>query len=343
MGKGTDRLVTKLVDSLPDGFAEDFARSPKSAITAHLGLTVDEAEHLNQSRPNGGHCDGVSFLEHGVILYAKTRSKRENFTLAHEVGHWAIERVEGVYDWVAGQREPLIVLENLCDRLAQALLLPQSTIDATLGIGPLRAHHILELHRSTLASRAAACIALSTRLPSAGAVAYASRETGAIEYASIQPHPEHGWPTVYPWPGQAIRPGSALLGLGDGQMSTRLSTWYSPWRTQAEYFVDAIADDTYIYAVFSEANLWGVKPPIAVPEFEYDKRPRQTIECCGQTRQVRGYPCNVCGSIPCSECGLCAHEKLNQADKPCKGCWLLFTPHLLNDEDLCEECAPTSR
>ena len=33
-----------------------------------------------------------------------------------------------------------------------------------------------------------------------------NRETRTVTYASIRPDDEHGWPTVFPWPGQTVPP-----------------------------------------------------------------------------------------------------------------------------------------
>lgn len=337
MGKGTDKKIEQALSQLLPAVRARFAEDPIGAITS-LGIDVSEAPKMQMSRDDGGHCDGVSFLEHDVILYTRTKSKRENFTLAHELGHWLINRTEGIYDWVGDQPNPMAIIENLCDRIAQSLLLPEALINQVVGDEPLRAEHLLELHRQSNASRAASSVALVRRLPGAGAIAYASRDTGAIEHASIQPHPEHGWPTVFPWPGQSV-PQGPFLELGAGQRVTRLSAWYTPWRNTADFYIDAIADDFYVYLVFSETNLWNITTGFAAQPLEYDKRPTQKFFCCGQQRVARGYPCGTCGRIPCPNCNECLCDKRAAKTSNCRQCNSVVMPHLLNEKGLCELCA----
>ncbi|HEY4267007.1 MAG TPA: hypothetical protein VGM94_02335 [Galbitalea sp.] len=339
MGNGTDRLVERALSGLTPEVQQAFADDPIGTATSHLGLRVAEVPQVSEQRVSGGHCDGVSFLDHGVLLYARTKSKRENFTIAHEVGHWLIDNTSGIYDRIAEQPNPLIIIESLCDRIAQQLLLPEATIDRVLDGEVLRAEHLQKLSRMTHASRAASSIALARRLPGAGAVAFASRDTGAIEYSSIQPHPEHGWPTAFPWPGQELPTGSPLLNLGFGQRSTRLSAWITPWRATADFYTDGFADDYYVYLVFSDTNLWNITTGFAAQALSFDQRPTQTITCCGRTRQVRGFPCSRCRQIECPTCHECACDKRRTQESACAQCGNLVLPHLLDADGLCELCA----
>lgn len=339
MGSGTDRIVERALARLSPNVREAFARDPLGTVQTHLGLSVAEVPELADRRSSGGRCDGVSFLEHGVLLFARTRSKRYNFTIAHEVGHWLVDQTAGIYDWIGDQPDPQAILENLCDRIAQRLLLPDTVIDQVVGEGPLRASHLLRLASVSNASRAASCIGIVRRLPGAGAVAYASRETGAIAYSSIQPHPELGWPTVYPWPGQSLPEGSPFLQLGTGQESTKLSAWTSRWGKTVDYFIDAVADEDYIYLIFSDMNIWQITTGFVPKELQFDRRPHQTIFCCGQERAVRGYPCASCGQISCPKCGRCRCDKRSSHETPCSDCGTVYLPHLLDTDGRCEMCA----
>lgn len=142
-----DRATELALGALETSISTRFASDPIGALREDLDLKVQPVEHLTERREDGGACDGVSYLQDGVILYAPTgSSKRENFTLAHELGHWLIEQQEELYDSLADQDEPQRMLETLCDRIAQRLLLPESLIDSVVGLGPLRATHVLEMY-----------------------------------------------------------------------------------------------------------------------------------------------------------------------------------------------------
>lgn len=125
--------VGQALSVLTDDVRARFAGDLFSVLRDDLELTVRAVEHLARSRDGGGACDGVSFLQGGVILYAPTpASRRENFTLAHELGHWLAERAPDIYDWIADQDEPGRLLETVCDPIAQQLLLPESAATAVI-------------------------------------------------------------------------------------------------------------------------------------------------------------------------------------------------------------------
>lgn len=105
--------VERALSLLTDDVRARFTESPMAVLREDLKLTVRPAEHLSDARDDGGACDGVSFLQDGVILYAPTPwSRRENFTLAHELGHWLVDQAPDVYDWLADQDEPGRLLET---------------------------------------------------------------------------------------------------------------------------------------------------------------------------------------------------------------------------------------
>jgi len=67
-----------------------------------MKLTVRAVDHLDDARADGGVCDGVSYLNDGVILYRSTGNRRENFTLAHELGHWLVDQADATLRKLAG-------------------------------------------------------------------------------------------------------------------------------------------------------------------------------------------------------------------------------------------------
>ena len=131
-------------------------------IRVDLGLKVTAAEHLTERRADGGACDGLSFLKDEVILYAPTdNSRRENFTLAHELGHWLVEQAPEIFDWLFDRGDPEQALETLCDRIAPRLLLAETAVTNIVGGGPIRAQHIVDLFHSSQASIPPCAIALA--------------------------------------------------------------------------------------------------------------------------------------------------------------------------------------
>lgn len=370
--------VTAALAGMEPAARSRFAVDPLTTMRLDLGLTVSPADHLSEMRADGGACDGLSFPKDGVILYAPTRnSRRENFTLAHELGHWLIEQVPAVFDWLFEQPAPEKVLETLCDRIAQRLLLAESAVTNVVGSGPIRAHHVIDLYTATQASLPACAIALATQLPGLGAIVVADIPSSfdldddfgsgfglsgadgfldcpVVRYASVRPDPRQGWPKVYPWPGQTVPPGHPLQSLLsaaardssqpaglDGERRTRQqrSFWATPWDERAGFYLDAVAvSSRRAVGVFSDTDLWGAERFHPSEHREFDQRPEQDITCCGQTRRVRGYPHDSCGQIHCPVCGKCRCDRRDDELVMCQGgCFLKFKPHLLVN-DRCDEC-----
>jgi hypothetical protein len=334
-----DQWAETAVASLPADVRETLVADPHGALRK-LGLTTSENPSLTARRADGGACDGVSFLQDGVVLYAPTpNSRRENFTVAHEVGHWLVDHRDEILDWLANQREPAAMLETLCDRIAQRLLLPPPAVTAVVRDGPVRAGHVLKLYDATEASRQACAIAVASRLTRLGAVAIINTATGEVDFASINPDPEEGWPAVFPWRGQTMPPGHHLVSLrAAGATMTRKSHWQNPWGDRQPYYIDAVTDGRRIFAVFSDTDIWNVERLHLDPQREFLHRPTGEVTCCGATHTVRGYPCGDCGGHYCPTCGKCQCQRQADREVLCRGrCFMKYAPHLLVD-GLCEEC-----
>jgi hypothetical protein len=315
-----------------------FASNPKAVLCDDLNLTVTAIEHLTDARADGGACDGMSFLKDGVILYAPTPwSRRENFTLAHELGHWLAEKSADVYDWLADQDEPERLLETVCDRVAQRLLLPEAAVSAVVGSGPIRAQHLIDLYDATEASRPVCAIALAKHVPGLGAIALINRHTGVVTHASVKPDPQQGWPTVFPWREQQLTEGHLLLGQTPGTSTSRRLTWWTPWNAQADFYVDAVSDDRRIIAVFCDSDLWNIEQLHIPIQRDFDTRPVLSGSCCGTTFKRRGYPCSRCRQPFCPSCGDCRCERDAKRALSCTRCFLQFQPHLVVD-GMCVDC-----
>jgi hypothetical protein len=333
-----DSCVDRAIALLADDIRARFSADPLGVLRDDLGLIVTPVEHLAEARNGGGACDGMSFLQDQVILYAPTpQSRRENFTLAHEFGHWLVERADGIYDWVADQDEPGRVLETICDRIAQRLLLPDEVVDQVVVAGPVRARHVLDLYAATQASRPVCAIALAKRLPGLGAVALINRDTRTVTHASVTPDPERGWPTVFPWPGQDLPDGHSLLTLPVAGTTTRRLQWRTQWGSQAYFYVDAIGEGKRIVAVFAGSDIWGIDRFPVNLDREFDSRPLLQVHCCGTRSSTRGYPCPKCQQPFCPHCGHCRCERQAMREVQCQGCFLQFQPHLVIN-GLCQEC-----
>ena len=256
-----------------------------------------------------------------MILYAPTpASRRENFTL----GHWLAESAPDIYDWIADQDEPGPLLETLCDQIAQRLLLPESAATAVIGSGPIRAQHLVDLYEGSHASRPVCAIALAKHMPGSGAIAIIDRCTGAVTHATVQPDPEQGWPSVFPWRGQRLSEGHPLLGIIPEASAARRLPWRTPWGTQADLYVDAIGDDRRVMAVLCDRDLWEVERFHAPIQRDFDIRPMLRGSYCGTSFERRGYPCADCGQPFCPRCGDCRCQQDAKRVLTCQKCFLQY-------------------
>lgn len=338
-----EECLVAALGTLDSAFLARFVANPLEAMRNDLDLNVTEAPHLTERRTDGGACDGMSFVNDGVILFAPSpTSKRQNFTLAHELGHWVLPRVPEVFDWLSDQSEPKRAVETLCDMIAQHLLLPKAAIDSVIARGPVQAEHIVSLFKSGQASLPVCAIALAQRIPGLGAVVVTRPDltTGnpVVEYANVRPDPMEGWPAVYPWPAQAVPPGHPIKSVRKANGIRQKTTWSMPWGKSADFYMDAIAtDDGRVVTVLSANDIWGVEKFHPATPREFDQRLSREVTCCGASRQARGFPCATCRTIACPECGYCRHQKQDNALVQCTGCWVSYSPNLLV-EGRCEEC-----
>lgn len=332
-----DWQVERALQRLSPKHREQLALDPRSTIQVELGLEVRELG-VSIGRETGGACDGMSFLEDGVLLFRPSpTSKRENFTLCHELGHWLIEQDTRLIDWLSDQQDSAAVLETLCDRVAKSLLLPADLVGEYV-TNPVRAQNVVDMTDDSAASLPVCGIAVAERLPGLGAVVIIDRADNSISFASVRPDDDRGWPTVYPWPGELVATGHSILDLVAGGSMTRRSFWTNRWGNRADYFIDAVASERRICAVFSAADLWKTETLPSLVEHDFGTRLISSFRCCGVEQDVRGYPCSRCGRGFCRKCGNCRCTSIADFEGKCVECFSITPAHLLR-EGRCELCA----
>lgn len=333
-----DRWADHAISVLDDATRREFALDPLSTLKNHLGLNVRAVDTLSSSRADGGFCDGMSFLDDGVVLYAPTpNSRRQNFTLAHELGHWIVDRDSGLFDWIADQADPAAVLESMCDQIAQRLLLPDGLVESVVGAAPVRARHVQDLFDQSQASRQACAIGISRQIAGLGAVVLIDQVDGHVDHASIKPDPDEGWPEVFPWRGQVLDANHPLRAATTGTSLTRRMLWRDSWGRSAEFYVDAVIGERQITAVLAGSDVWQLDHMQVLQRREFDARPTQSVYCCGQQRTFRGYACANCNEGYCPSCKRCRCERSAQRETNCVVCNSLVQTHLLQN-GTCELC-----
>ena len=325
--------AAQIVGGITEPVRRDLSESLAVAIELHFGLAVTPGEAFG-TRGAGGWCDGVSIIEGGLILYRPTPSRRENFTLLHELAHHLIASNIDCVSWLADQPEPPRVLEQLCDLVAAEILLPPDEVAAALRHGPPDAPAVVALFEATNASRSACAIAIARKLPCDGFVALIEEGSDEVFFAArnLDTRP-------YAWRGDPLPAGHPLR--RHPPPGRALTWWPTPGGAdRREYYMSAATAGGWVFAVFAEGNLFGV-PGFHLPQIvEEDRGYDGEITCpCGYRGKTRWWPCPSCGISQCPRCDECECDRRARREKrvPCRRCYTSVLPHLLID-GLCDGC-----
>jgi hypothetical protein len=327
----TTRWAARIVGGIADDVRRDLADSLALAIELHFGLTVTAAEAFD-IRGAGGWCDGVSVIDSGLILYRPTPSRRENFTLMHELGHHLVAQDIDCLSWLADQPEPARALEQLCDQIAADLLVHPADVAAALAGGPPDAAAAVALFAATEASRSACAIALTRKLPCDGFVVLIEEGGDEVFFAARARDTR-----PYAWRGDSLPAGHPLRQTPPPAHA--LAWWPDPTgRERREYFMSCTSAGGWRIAVFAENNLFGV-PGFHIPQVvQQDRGYDGSITCpCGNSGKTRWWPCARCGVPQCPRCGDCQCSREDRTRIPCSVCFNSVLPHLLID-GVCIDC-----
>lgn len=325
----------RLIEALDAEARAAVAADPASGLEDHFGLEVRPAASFAR-RGAGGWCDGVSLREEGVVLYRPTPHRRENFTLAHELGHHVVDRDDDCLSWLADLDDPDHEIEQLCDAIAGRLLVPDEVVHTVFEGGPPSAGGLVELFERTRASRTACLTAVVDRLPCDGFMVLVENGTPEIFYATRARNTR-----PYAWKGDPIPGGHPLA---SAKPPDRCETYW-PYPTSAvhdrrTYFMSVAESDGWVFAVFAENNLWGVPGLHLSEDVEDDRGYSGTVTCpCGYSGTTRMWPCPDCGVSKCPRCRECECDRRSRQLKkePCRGCTTTVAAHLLED-GLCDAC-----
>lgn len=310
----------------------------RAVLDEDLQITVRELPEGGPHRDGHGSCDGMSFLtDQATILFRPTPGKRENFTLAHELGHILVRDCDPIQDWLADHPQPEAAEEWLCDRIAQRLLLPPKLITGLPS--PITASDVIALSQGSQASLAACVVAASGRLTGPAGIILVDVATGIVTLSSVQPDSAYGWPANFPSRGQSLPEGHPLqqlrlttVGAKRGRM-----TWTTPWQQTSDYYVDAGRHRGQLVAVFADRDLWNSETLHLDPPREFLRPRLGTVTCCGRTHQVSTFACTDCGNHYCPTCHRCTCDRRAATEVTCTQCFQRKQAHLIAD-GICVDC-----
>lgn len=108
---------------------------------------------VTESLDKSGYLLDLGYLGGEIIIRAEDPFGRQNFTIAHELAHWILDREEKVDT----KKVPRAELEQWCDAFAKALLLPGNWIRDYLRAGSVKElwYRVRKGHRHFNVSREA--------------------------------------------------------------------------------------------------------------------------------------------------------------------------------------------
>lgn len=328
------RHAQRIASGIAPEIAENLAKGPRRALEQDFGLTVRDVSALTDRRGADGWCDGFSFIEHSVVLVVPTSfSRRESFTLIHELAHRLVLEDDDALDWLSDEPDPDRACESLCDQIAARLLLPAQLIAATLGDAPPCAAHLAALYQASEASEPVCAIALAARLPCQGAVLISDIGGTTVTYASVNAPEDGGWPIAYPWPRRAIPSAHLLTRIAINESRRERSWWATSWGERQDYYLDSAAYSRRAHTVLAVSDLWGVSRLHVGDGPRTLARPERVLQCpCGYDGTVRGFPCKDCGQPYCPRCKecRCGREVNRLVDCPNPDCFLRVLPHQIH-------------
>lgn len=313
--------ASRLVQALPESLRRALATDPEAALSGMPGIRVTPVPQLRDARGAGGWCDGLSFMSDGLICYAPSPgSRRQNFTLLHELGHLCVNRNDNALDWLADRQDPSTDLERLCDAIAAEILLPAPVVTRLLAGGPPKPGHLRQLYATSSASEEVCAIALASHIPVRGAVLLIRRDTATVAFAASTGYPLLRIPRDLPVP-----PRHPLRDLGARQ---RWAGWTTPDlrlaftdlpskagnpRATHEPFLRAQAEAGLrrTTAILLDTGSPGdpvddqFRQPEELPSDAAKVPDPVACSACGQASARSSYPCEDCGVPPCPACGRC--------------------------------------
>ncbi len=239
-------------------------------------------------------------------------------------------QIPWIFDWLVDQPNAKQVLETLCDRIAQRLLLGDGAITTVVGSGPVRAQHVVDLYESSQASMPACAIALATRLPYTGAIILVDRDQKdepVVRYASVRPDPTQGWPRVYPWPGQKVPTAHPLRFITEAAHVQRRTYWATPWvRGPTSTWMPWPISSRRAIAVLADTDVWEAETFHPQTRREYGRAALAgDRRVAGRFVQSAATPVRTAESVHCPICGKCRCDRRNDELVRCGGsCFLLL-------------------
>ena len=298
---------------------ERLAAAPISEIQSWPELEVayiDMVARSSECTIAGAYIDSVEPAVIGIV--SGTFSRRESFTALHELGHHLQRNSMELIEALPAQPDRGRALEEAtCDAFAASVLISPERSTEVLGTGTPTAAAVVQLWRSTSASRAAVCVRAAQRLESPGHVLLLNH-AGEIEFASSH----NDYPLARGLDQSQCEIFRAITTSQFDTVSKKTRFRYRGGSESSEYYAQATEIDGYflVVAVVDRAPWERISLSPATSSFV-----AKWHECahCGEVALASTLEtCEGCAELKCAECGGCGCLH-HVEERLCTGCFLL--------------------
>lgn len=331
-------FAKRLERSLARTALSDLASDPVGAV-ARLGIKV--CSLTDSPTTEDCSCDGAYFhYPTPTIVYAPTKSRRENFTVLHEFGHHLVRNEDDLLSYLADQDDDggRALEERVCDAFAGRVLIPDDLVAATLDGRQPEARDVVQLFSTSEGSREACCVRLSERLASFGYIAILDAGRHEVVFAAASGSCPYVWRRGSSLPGGHPVWRAAERGnfRGEGEV-----IWEGG---RKDLWLDAVIDGDLVVAVFAEDRHWpdqglGLLRGASITSAREIAITGDCRHCGARTWGYRA--CAQCGDVRCRSCGKCGCGASPAAlrERRCNRCFLVkASSQFVDTSDICSEC-----
>ena len=316
----------KLIATIDQERLPHLAEDPLLVIPELFGLKLKLVPETDDCPLHGTYFSGTR-----SVTVAKTLSRgRVRFSALHELGHHLIN-VTGMRLDFEEYEEPGQVEENVCDEFAASILLPDEMVDEHISETGPTAADVIALWEASHASRAAACVAASRRLPSPGYVMLCDLDAAALFTAAhgtrfrVRADTSQGSDSI---PAKAARNGSTYRGEG----ALRFPSGGASPTLQG----DAAVSGDYVFCVFATTKApW--KKLNLIGESKAMRASKPCPRCEEPFVHWDNMICRRCGEHRCPHCGDCGCLNVAPEEAVCQTCFLTKPARLIVD-GVCTDC-----
>nr|CEL19303.1 hypothetical protein [Kibdelosporangium sp. MJ126-NF4]CTQ94898.1 hypothetical protein [Kibdelosporangium sp. MJ126-NF4] len=312
-----------------------------------LGNWPDIVVELVPEGNDGGRCSVAGSYRDDtkpptLVVGASRSHRRRGFTGLHELGHHLQQTDPDLGQPLFAYQDSEAFEDSACDAFAARVLLPDDRVRGVIDVRGPAAPAVVDLFRSSQASREACCVRAAEYLTGGGIVALLDA-AGTVTFAA-----QRGMLPPARGSDQSATPliGAALRASATVERDNTFVAFRNGSTSDTLYGQAAWCDEDYLIAVLVSDNAaWR---PFAPPRPDTARSRFGSwwtceTETCSETFRITEPACTRCRTPRCpnGHCG-CTSARV-QADRQCDTCFLKWPPSRFNgNSPTCRSCVEES-